>query len=128
MHLLRSEDFYSNAHKIIFRAMVAIAEKKQRLDLVVLQDELLKGEKLNTIGGVAYLVSLQEDIPSVGLLEQHARIIREKAVLRELISSAVSIVTNCYSQDEKEIEVEAAEKVDLFLLANPKKVDYFTYA
>src|SRR5699024_5915067 len=72
--ILSPEDFYNASHKTIFKAIVRIFERKQKLDVVVLQDELVKTEMLSTVGGVGYLVSLQEDIPSLGLLEQHSRI------------------------------------------------------
>jgi len=64
---------------------------------------------------------LQEDIPAVGLIEQHARIIKEKAVLRELIGSASSIIYNCYTQDDKGIEVvlDQAEKT-IFNIAHKR--------
>lgn len=102
--LLLSVDFYVPAHRIIYEAILSIARRNQRLDIVTLQDELEKMGQLVNIGNVMYLLSLQEDIPAVGLIEQHARIIKEKAVLRELINSATQIITNCYSQNDKEIE------------------------
>lgn len=110
--MLRAEDFYSAQHKIIYQAIVAIAQQLKRVDLVTLQDELEKEGKLDAIGGIAYLVSLQEDIPAVGLLEQHASIIKEKATLRSLINSATGIITRCYDQKEKEIDavLDDAEK------------------
>lgn len=124
--ILTVHDFYSNAHKTIFEAMVHIAERKQRLDLIVLQDELLKLDKLSSIGGVVYLVSLQEDIPAIGLIEQHASIIKEKAILRELIASAIQIVSNCYTQDNKEIEsvLDEAERT-IFQIAQKRATNSF---
>ncbi len=104
VELLTPQDFYTPAHKIIFEAVETIAGRKQRLDMVTLQDELEKMGQLSYIGGIVYLLSLQEDIPALGLLEQHARIIKEKATLRDLIASATSIITNCYAQNDKEIE------------------------
>lgn len=109
---LAAEDFYIPAHQIIYQSMIAIVQRTQRIDLVTLQDELTKKNQLDTIGGLSYIVSLQEDIPAAGLIEQHARIIKEKAVLRELIGSATGIIANCYTQDDKGIEVvlDQAEK------------------
>lgn len=104
VELLAPQDFYTPAHKVIFEAISVIAARKHRLDIVTLQDELEKIKQLDHIGGIVYLLSLQEDIPALGLLEQHARIVKEKATLRELISSATTIITNCYGQNDKEIE------------------------
>lgn len=109
---LGADDFYSPPHRIIYHTIIDLTQKGKRIDLVTLQDELIKKEQLEAIGGVVYLISLQEDIPAVGLIEQHAKIIKEKSVLRELIGSAAGIITNCYNQDEKGIEsvLDDAEK------------------
>lgn len=104
MELLAPADFYTPAHKTIFEAILHISRRNQRIDLVTLQDELEKMGQLTIIGGIVYLLSLQEDIPAIGLIEQHARIVKEKAILRELIDTATQIITNCYAQNEKEIE------------------------
>ncbi len=113
MELLIPQDFYTSVHRIIFEAMASIARQKDRLDIITLQDELEKMGQLQLIGGTVYLLSLQEDIPAIGLIEQHARIIKEKAVLRELIHSATQIITNCYAQNDKEIEgvLDEAERI-----------------
>src|SRR3989338_10927841 len=85
-------DFYIYQHRIIYEAILAISQRMERLDIVTLQNELEKRSAIESIGGVAYLLVLQEDIPSVGLVIQHAKIIKEKSVLRELINSATSII------------------------------------
>jgi replicative DNA helicase len=110
--IISAQDFYSTPHRLIYQAIVDLAGQFKRIDLVTLQDELTKRNQLETIGGLVYLLSLQEDIPSVGLVSQHAQIIKEKAVLRELISSATSIITQCYEQNEKNIDavLDEAEK------------------
>lgn len=119
LELIIAEDFYIPAHKIIFQTMTQIVNRRNRIDLITLQDELEKNNSLTTCGGVSYLIGLQEDIPAMGLLEQHARIIKEKSVLRELINSAARIIANCYAQDEKGIEavVDDAEKTILNISA-----------
>ena len=115
------EDLYNPAHKIIYEAILECAKKFKRIDLVTLQDELKKKGQLENIGGIVYLVSLQEDIPSLGLVDQHCKIIKEKAVLRELIDSATGIITNCYSQDDKNISavLDEAEKT-IFNISNKR--------
>ncbi len=113
MERLTAQDFYAPIHKTIFEAMCSLGQRKHRLDIITVQDELEKMGQLQQIGGVVYLLSLQEDIPAIGLIEQHARIVKEKAVLRELISSATQIITNCYAQNDKEIEgvLDEAERI-----------------
>lgn len=119
--LLLPSDFYHQGHKIIFEIMLELSQKSKRIDIVTLQDELSKRAQLDQVGGLVYLISLQEEIPAVGLIEQHAKIIKEKAVLRDLISSATGIITNCFSQNEKEIEsvLDSAEKT-IFQISNKR--------
>ncbi len=113
MELIEPRDFYHVAHRTIFEAMTTLSYRKQRLDIITLSDELEKVGQLEAIGGVVFLLSIQEDIPAVGLIEQHARIVKEKSVLRELIQSATQIITKCYAQNESGIEgvLDEAERV-----------------
>ena len=124
--LLIPDDFYQPAHKIIFQVLLELSQSRKKVDLITLQDELEKKGNLEVIGGMLYLMALQEDIPSVGLLSQHAQIIKEKAILRELIHSAAQIITNCYDQNDKEIEsvLDAAEKT-IFQISNKRSQQTF---
>lgn len=119
--ILLPTDFYQQSHKVIFEAMLLLSQKFKRIDLISLQDELIKMGTLDVIGGIVYLVSLQEEIPAVGLIEQHAKIVKEKAILRELISNATNIISNCYTQNEKDIEsvLDSAEKT-IFQISNKR--------
>ena len=119
--ILHAKDFYTTTHSIIYQVILDCAHEQKRADLVTIQDKLIKNNQLENVGGIAYLISLQEDIPVLGLVEQHAHIIKEKAVLRELINSATSIITNCFRQDEKSIEsvLDDAEKT-IFEIANKR--------
>ena len=124
--IVTSQDFYALANRIIFQAMQELTGSLKRIDLVTLQDELNKRQELEHIGGAVYLVSLQEDIPAAGLVEQHARIIKEKAILRELINSATEIIRSCYQQQNDEIDtvVDRAEKV-IFEVSNRRSSKSF---
>lgn len=124
--VLVPDDFYNPAHKIIFQVLLDIAQARKRSDIVTLQDELNKRGQLDAAGGLVYLLSLQEDIPSVGMVEQHSALIKEKSVLRDLIGSAANIITNCYSQNEKGIDVvlDDAEKT-IFQISNKRTTQSF---
>jgi replicative DNA helicase len=124
--ILVPEDFYLPAHKIIYKRILEIAGRMKRIDLVTLQDELSKNDELQAVGGSLYLVALQEDIPAVGLLQQHGQLVKEKALLRDLITSATSIITNAYAQDEGQIDavLDAAEKT-IFQIANKRSQHNF---
>lgn len=126
VEIVTAEDFYVPAHRLIFTAMQTLVGARQRVDLITLQDELDKMGELNNIGGVSYLVSLQEDIPAVGLLTQHAGLVKEKATLRQLIHSAAEIISSCYEQRDEGIEnvVDAAEKTILGISATKAKQNF----
>jgi replicative DNA helicase len=124
--VLLAEDFYVPANRLIYQAMQDIAGALKRIDVVTLQDELNKRQELDAVGGAVYLVSLQEEIPATGLVEQHARIIKEKAILRELIASATNIIRSCFSQQEGEIAtvVDQAEQM-IFEVAHRRSTKNF---
>ena len=94
--------------------------------MITFKMSLESRDQLQQIGGIGYLLSLQEDIPAVGLIEQHAKIIKEKSVLRELISSATQIITNCYAQNNKEIEtvLDEAERI-IFQISQKRAQESF---
>lgn len=110
--IIKATDFYHKSHQAIYEAIMELAQANQRIDLVVLRDLLEKKKTLNAAGGITYLMELQEDIPAVGLITQHAKIVKDKAVLRELIHSAADIITTCYDQKIEGIDavLDQAEK------------------
>ncbi len=117
--LLKPIDFFNRANRIIYESILDIAQTNQQIDLVVLQDDLEKKQYLEEIGGLMYLLELQEDIPSIGMINQHAKIIKDKAILRELIQSAAEIITTCYDQNLDEIDtvLDFSEK-KIFQISN----------
>ncbi len=124
--LLQPQDFYLPVHQIIFKHMQALARTNKRIDLITLQDALQKENELTAIGDIAYLIELQENIPALGMLEQHANIIRAKAVLRNLISSSVDIITSCYNQNEIELDavIDEAEKKIFQIIHNRTRQNF----
>lgn len=126
VEVLTPNDFYVFAHKTIYECIVDLSQRNERLDVVTLQNELEKKGMLEKIGGVAYLLGLQENIPALGLVTQHGKIIKEKAVLRELINSATDIITTCYSQEDQEISgiLDTAEKT-IFQISNRRTEQNF---
>lgn len=110
--VIAASDFYHPPHQIIWQAILTLAQELKRVDLVSVQDQLIKSQQLESVGGPVYLASLQEDIISFGLAIQHAQIVKEKAVLRQLITSATDIIANCYNQNTEDIAsvLDEAEK------------------
>lgn len=109
---LEASDFYRRQHQIIYQAMLDLVYANKKIDIVVLQDYLQSKNQLDEVGGLMYLMELQEDIPSVGLINQHSRIIKDKSVLRRLILSSAEIISSCYERSSTEISsvLDDAEK------------------
>jgi replicative DNA helicase len=118
--LLARDDFYRESHRRIFDAMAALAERSQPIDLVTLKDELVRGSALEAVGGAAYLAGLLDGVPRLHNVEQWGRIIKEKAVLRNLIHASNRIALSCYEAEEEAAELlDRAEKA-IFDLAEQR--------
>ena len=109
--ILTRDDFYREAHRRIFDAMAALAERSGTIDLVTVKDELVKGSALENVGGGAYLAGLIDGMPRIVNVEAWSRIIKEKAALRNLIHASNRIVQSCYeAEDEPAVILDRAEK------------------
>jgi len=94
--ILSPADFYSEAHRKIFNAIVELSEKNEPVDLITLNNALKDKNLLNAIGGSTYLASLVDNIPSAANVANYSKIVKEKAILRGLIGSATDIIESCY--------------------------------
>ena len=103
IEFLEDGDFYREAHQKIFKSMIALSEKNEPLDLITLTNELKKKKELEDIGGASYLAGLVESVPTAANIAYYAKIVKEKSILRKLISTATEIVTQSY-QERKNLE------------------------
>jgi len=103
VEFLEDGDFYREAHQKIFKCMIALSEKNEPLDLITITNELKKKKELEAIGGASYLASLVESVPTAANIAYYAKIVKEKSILRKLISTATDIVTQSY-QEGKDLE------------------------
>ncbi len=92
--------FYRDAHRKIYQAMLALYEKNEPVDVITLSDELKKRNELDDVGGTYYLTELAAMVPSSANIEYHLKIIRDKAVLRQLIVVSSSIIKSAYEEGE----------------------------
>jgi replicative DNA helicase len=88
---VRSDDFFLPQHRYIFERMVQLGEKQQAIDPITLMEDLTRRGELEAAGGVAYISQLADGLPRVTNVEHYARIVKEKALLRNLIHSAANI-------------------------------------
>jgi replicative DNA helicase len=96
LEILRPEDFYSEAHRIIFRSMMDITDRAQPVDAITLTDALKKAGVLERIGGGGYIAELADSVASPSNAAHYARIVREKSILRSIIEVTVDISSRAY--------------------------------
>lgn len=109
---LVEDDFYRRDHQLIYRAIKLLAEKQSPLDVITLSETLEQLGWLEECGGLAYLATLAKETPSAANIVAYAEIVREKSVLRQLISSGSDIADLAfYPQGRQTIElIESAEQ------------------
>ena len=86
--LKKSHYFYKDSHKNIFDAMLALSSKNLPIDTVSVSDELKKMKKLTAVGGLFYLSGLVDKVPTAARVETYAEIVKEKGILRDLITAS----------------------------------------
>ena len=108
--VIDSSDFYRDAHRRIFDRMAALSERSDAIDFVTLKEELSRAGELDAVGGPAYVASLSDGVPHATNVEYYARIVKEKATLRNLIYAANKILTNAYeAEQESDLILDEAE-------------------
>lgn len=111
MEIIEPQDFYRRSHQIIFQAMIQLNDRNESIDLITLKAEIEKSNSLEDIGGLTYLTELSQASPSAASIAYYAKIVDDKATLRNLIQTASRIVTKGFEQDEDvQSIVDQAEK------------------
>lgn len=119
--LVVEQDFYSRPHRLIFLAMSRLAERGQPIDLVTLQEELEHHEQLEPVGGFAYLVEIARVTPSAANITAYAEIVRERAIVREMIAVANEIAEAGYDpQGRDALELLDVAETRVFNIAEKR--------
>ena len=117
---LRPEEFFLDQHRRIYERMVELRELQQAIDLVTLTDELSRHGELESAGGAAYLAQLVDGVPRVSNVEHYARIVREKALLRNLVHTAGSIQQKALEAEEGADDLLDNAESQIFQLAEER--------
>lgn len=124
---LNKEYFYSDANALIFGAIQDLYETGSPIDLTTVTAQLEKRKELKQIGGVEYLSEIVSLVPSAANVDEYIRIVEEKAILRNLIEAATSIVTDGYQSKESISDVlDHAEKRILSVVKTRKGSEFRT--
>ncbi|HEX6937894.1 MAG TPA: replicative DNA helicase [Longimicrobiales bacterium] len=104
IELVDDSMFYREANRRIFRAMARLFQQGQVVDPVTVSEELKQTDELDAVGGMAYLAELLDAVPTAANLEYHARIVRERALLRRLIDASSQIIRDAYEIGDRTVD------------------------
>ncbi len=124
--LLEYSMFYRDAHRRLYRAMVALTENRVVIDHVTLRDELLRRGELDLVGGVEYIAEVVDAVATAANLEHHARIVRDKAVLRRLIEASTGIIQQAYEGRQGANELLDDAEARIFRISQHRRQEEFT--
>ena len=126
MEILRDTDFYREAHRVIFNAMLELYNKNEAVDMITVTEILKRDNKLEDVGGIAYVTSLANAVPTAANVTYHASIIEEKSILRQLVSVSTQIASMGYeANDDVKNIIDSAES-KILEISNRKKTADFT--
>jgi replicative DNA helicase len=125
VEVVDAPDFFRDAHRRIFEKMVQLSNRGNAIDLVTLKEELGRSGELDEVGGPAYIAALVDGVPRSTNVQHYARIIKEKATLRRLISSANKILTTAYEGEDEADEILDQAEHAIFAIADDKIRDGF---
>lgn len=115
INVLEPKDFYRTAHRLIFTTLIALENEHVKIDYLTLVDRLDKTKKLEKVGGIAFITSLTNIVPSVSNVMEYVKIVKEKSIRRNIIFAAESISALAY---EANYDLpETIDKVESMLLS-----------
>ncbi|MDR0199649.1 MAG: replicative DNA helicase [Streptococcaceae bacterium] len=123
---IKAEDFYRNAHRVIFRAMTALSENSEAIDLLTVRAQLELQGDMEAVGGISYLTELVGSVPTAANATYYARIVAEKSQLRQLIRQLTDTVDKAYNQENEATELVAAAEKDILDLSQGQVKRDFT--
>lgn len=107
---LKSEDFYYTAHRLLFNAMYELQSIGKPIDLITIGNKLTKEDKLDKVGGMAYLAELTNILPSSANYRYYFDIVRHDGMLRRIIDTSKDIIENAYASEDSQLALSYAEK------------------
>ena len=111
-HTLTDKSFFKSAHSHIYNAMAVLFEKNEAIDTISVTDQLKKAGKLEDVGGAYFITGLSTDTPTASNVEYYVKIVKEKEILRSIITSAGQMSTQAYdSTEDATIILDHAEQI-----------------
>lgn len=120
IEILKPEDFYRDDNKIIYQAIMNNYSKGVPIDIITVKDELTSIEKLAAVGGLEYIASLPDKVPTTANVEKYVKIVEEKSILRALIKTANDLIELGYKQTEEVDNIMDSAEKKIFNLMQKK--------
>jgi len=124
VHVVRTDDFFLPAHRILFDTLLTMHGGGAPIDLVTLGEALQRAGVLDRVGGTDRLVALAEGVPSTASAEYYARIVRDKSLLRNLIAASEQIVDDAYGSQDAPAEILDRSEHAVFEIATRQVGDH----
>ncbi len=112
--LVKDNDFYRHEHKLVYAAVATLVNASKPADVITVFEQLQSLGKADEVGGLAYLNSLAQYVPSAANIRRYAEIVRERAILRKLLTASDEIATNAFNPQGKSVAKildEAEQKI-----------------
>lgn len=127
MEIITADEFYREAHRLIYNSILKLYGDKQVIDMVTLVNLLRRDEKIADVGGVAYVMSLANTVPTAANVQYHAKIVHEKYILRQMIKVGTEIRAMGYEEaDEADLLLDKAES-KIMEIADKRKSNGFSH-
>ena len=126
LEILKPDDFYRESHRKIYEALIVLSERDEPADSITLTNELKNSGHLDSVGGVSYVASLIDLVPTAANIEYYAKIVKEKAILRKLIQTSTEIITQSY-EDRGDVEgfLDEAERAIFDISENRVRPSFY---
>lgn len=124
---LKAEDFYSPLHRRIYGAMTALFEASQRIDPILIGEELKRGGSVESIGGISAITNLTYGLPHFSDLSDYIRVVKEKSTMRSLIRTCNAITSEALEEEEDAQSILDHAEQMIFSLAEQKEREGFSH-
>lgn len=123
---VKAEDFYNESHREIFAAIMDLYRNNSAVDMLTVCEELNKKKALDMVGGRAYIATLTSEVPSTANAGEYAKIVAEKAMMRQLISISEEIAAKGYDDKIPATELIDRAEADIFRVAQKRQKNDYT--
>ncbi|MGI5832495.1 MAG: replicative DNA helicase [Thermoguttaceae bacterium] len=118
--LVRPHEFFKDANRRLFQCLLAMHDEGKGIDLTLLTERLRQNGEMEQIGGEAYIAEMMTSVPVAAHATHYAKIVRDKAILRELIETSSKILVGAYESDKKPRDLIAEAEEEIFQISNER--------